>query len=111
MFPYLTGNKRLGVNRLEILFEAPGANPSAHHIVEFLVGQYVEQLPKDRCDCDIHSVVCVSDAAWPGLFYGVLEFEDNTFGISNNQDIGMFKFPKDVGDVTDIFLLCGYELL
>jgi hypothetical protein len=37
MFPYLPGRHDLSINRLEVLFEAPGAQPSAQRDVEFLV--------------------------------------------------------------------------
>jgi hypothetical protein len=111
MFPYLTGNKKIGVQRLEILFEAPGADPSAHHIVEFLVGQRVSQIKEEKCDCDVHSIACIADANWPGLFHGVLEVDFEALSTSGYQDLGVFRFPMDVGDVTDAYLFCGYKRL
>jgi hypothetical protein len=111
MFPYLTGNKKIGVQRLEILFEAPGADPSAHHIVEFLVGQRVSQIKEEKCDCDVYSIACIADANWPGLFHGVLEVNFEALSASGYQDLGVFRFPMDVGDVTDAYLFCGYKRL
>ena len=78
MFPYLTANKKIGVTKLEILFEAPGADPSVHHIIEFLVGQRVGQGKKEKCDSNVHSIPCVADANWPGLFHGVLTVDFET---------------------------------
>lgn len=109
MFPYLTGNKRIGVQHLEILFEASGADPSAHHIVEFHVGQGIGQISKEKCDCGVHSIACVADANWPGLFHGVLEVDFEAFSISGYQDLGMFRFPIDIGDITDVYLFCWYR--
>jgi hypothetical protein len=111
MFPYLTGNKKIGVQRLEILFEAPGADPSAHHIVEFLVGQRVSQIKEEKCDCDVYSIACIADANWPGLFHSVLEVDFEALNTSGYQDLGVFRFPMDVGDVTDVYLFCGYKRL
>lgn len=111
MFPYLNGNKRIGVKRLEILFEAPGADPSAHHIVEFLVGQRIGQIKKEKCDCDVHSIACVADANWPGLFHGVLEVDFEALNRSGYQDLGVFIFPEDVNEITDTYLFCGYKML
>ncbi|NEN88689.1 MAG: insecticidal toxin complex protein [Okeania sp. SIO3H1] len=111
MFPYLTGNKRIGVQRLEIFFEAPGADPSAHHIVEFWVGQRMGQIKEEKCDCDVHSIACVADAKWPNLFHGVLEIDCEALCNSGTQDLGVFIFPGDVGAITDTYLFCGYKIL
>lgn len=40
MFPYLPSNRPISLARLVILFDAPGAEPSAHHTLQFMVGQY-----------------------------------------------------------------------
>jgi hypothetical protein len=111
MFPYLTGNKKIGVKRLEILFEAPGADPSANHIVEFLVGQRIGQIKEEKCDCDVHSIACVADAKWPGLFHGVLEIDFEALSTSSYQDLGVFRFAMDVGEITNTYLFCGYNIL
>ncbi|QEL71780.1 MULTISPECIES: neuraminidase-like domain-containing protein [unclassified Bacillus cereus group] len=111
MFPYLTGNKKIGVTRIEILFEAPGADPSAHHIVEFLVGQRVGQIKEEKCDCNVHSISCVADANWPGLFHGVLEVDFEALSTSDYQELGVFRFPMDVGEITNTYLFCSYERL
>lgn len=108
MFPYLTAHKKIGVQRLEILFEAPGADPSAHHIVEFLAGQRLGQIKEEKCDCDVYSLACVADANWPGLFHGVLEVDLDALSTSGHQDLGVFSFPADVGEITRAFLFCGY---
>jgi Tc toxin complex TcA C-terminal TcB-binding domain len=110
MFPYLPGNKAIAVRQLEILFEAPGADPSAHHIVEFLVGQRAGQIKEEKCDCDVYSIACVADASWPGLFHGVLEVDFAALGISGRQDLGVFRFPINVGEITDTYLFCGYKI-
>jgi hypothetical protein len=110
MFPYLVGNKKIGIKRLEILFEAPGADPSAHHIVEFLVGQRIGQNKGEKCDCNVYSIACVANAQWPGLFHGVLEIDFEAFDTLGYQDLGVFRFPEDVGEITDIFLFCGYKV-
>jgi Tc toxin complex TcA C-terminal TcB-binding domain len=111
MFPYLPGNRRIGVQRLELLFEVPGADPSAHHIVEFMVGQPTGQIKEEDCDCDVHSVACIASADWPGLFHGVLDVDFESLSTSGCHDLGVFKFPKDVGEVNDAYLFCEYRML
>jgi hypothetical protein len=111
MFPYLPGNKRIGVRRLEILFAAHGADPSAHHVVEFLEGQRAGQIEEEDCGCDVRSVACVASADWPGLFHGVLDVDFESLGTSRHHDLGVFRFPKDVGEVKDAYLFCTYRVL
>jgi Tc toxin complex TcA C-terminal TcB-binding domain len=111
MFPYITGNKRIGVKRLEIFFESPEADPSKYHILEFLVGQRIGQIKEEKCDCDIHSIVCIADAKWPGLFHGVLELDFETLNNSGHQDLGVFRFPTDVNEIVNTYLFCSYQTL
>jgi hypothetical protein len=111
MFPYLTGSKKIGVRRLEILFEAPGADPSAHHIVESFAEQHAHHGRDEECECEAHSIACVADAKWPGLFHGVLEFDFGALNRSGLQELGQFRFPMDIGEITDIYLFCGYRML
>jgi Tc toxin complex TcA C-terminal TcB-binding domain len=109
MFPYITGNKKISVKRLEIFFESPEADPNAHHILEFIVGQQIGQIKEEKCDCDIHSVVCIADAKWPGLFHGVLEIDFETLNNSGYQDLGVFRFPTDVNKILNTYLFCSYQ--
>ncbi|MFE6707752.1 neuraminidase-like domain-containing protein [Bacillus thuringiensis] len=109
MFPYLTANKKVGVTRIEILFEAPGADPSVHHIVEFLAGQRVDQIKDEKCQTDVRSIPCVADANWPGLFHGVLTIDSEVLIADGIQELGVFKFPMDVGEITNTYLFCSYK--
>jgi hypothetical protein len=111
MFPYLTGDKKLDVRRLEILFEAPGADPSAHHIVEFLVHEHDGETREEECGCEAHSIACVADAKWPGIFHAVLELDFGALNGSDAQELGIFRFPTDVGKIKEIYLFCGYSVL
>ncbi|MEQ9238017.1 Tc toxin subunit A-related protein [Coleofasciculus sp. E2-BRE-01] len=110
LFPYLTGNKRIGIQRLEIFFEAPGANPSTHHIVEFWAGQRMSRIREEKCNCNVHSIVCVADAKWPALFHGVLEIDLEIFSQSGYQDLGIFRFPENIGAIANTYLFFGYNL-
>jgi hypothetical protein len=111
MFPYLTGNKKIAVRQLQILFEAPGAEPSVHHIVEFLVGQKAYQIKEEKCDCDMYGIACVASADWPELYHGLLDVDFEALSPSEYQDLGVFRFPKDVGEIKNVYLFCGYKRL
>jgi hypothetical protein len=111
MFPYLAANKKIGVCQLQILFEAPGAEPSAHHIVEFPVGQKAYQIKEEKCDCDMYSIACVANADWPDLYHGVLNVDFEALSAMGYQDLGVFRFPKEVGEIENVYLFCGYRRL
>jgi hypothetical protein len=111
MFPYITGNNQIGIQQLEIFFEAPEADPSVHHIIEFLIGMRVGQVMTEKCDPDIRSVVCIADAEWPGLFHGVLEADFGVLSTSNDQNLGVFRFPRGIGKISETYLLCRYKRL
>jgi hypothetical protein len=111
MFPYLTGNKKIGVSRLEILLEAPGADPSAHHIVEFLVKERDCESREEERECEVHSIACIADAKWPGLFHGAFEFDFGALNGSGPLELGVFRFPLEVGEITDIYLFSGYKVV
>ena len=59
----------------------------------------------------MYSIACVANANWPGLFHGVLEVDFEALSPSGYQDLGVFRFPKDVGEINDVYLFCGYRRL
>lgn len=110
MFPFLAGRPHLTVHTINLLFKAPGADPSAHHIVQFLPAG----LPMDEhhWKCDSITIYCIANADWPGHYHGVLQLETPLGPLSHNneQHLGTFRFPKDVGIVSQVYLFCGYEV-
>ena len=109
MFPFLPGGRKIAVNGLEILFEAPCADPSAHHVLEFMVGKRHEEVKEGRCDCEVRTVVCIADERWPGLFHGVLELDPMELEGRRCADLGVFRFPEHIRDTRDIYLFCHYH--
>ena len=109
MFPFLTGDRNIAINQLEILFEAPDAKPSTHHIVTFFARQRIEDLDPDKCKEDVYSIDCVGDAAWPGFYHGVLPLEFGALGSDGYIDLGVLQFPPGVEKVCNTYLLLGYE--
>jgi len=111
MFPFLPGHRELRINRLELLFEAPEAEPSHHLLVEFLVGKRIGHRKEDREDDDkVYAIDCIASADWPGLYHGVLDIELGPLHHNADHDLGAFRFPCDSGVVSNAFLFCGYEV-
>lgn len=106
MFPFIPGHRELRVNRLEIFFQAPEAEPGAHHRVAFLVNA---GLPGDRDEETVHDVDCIASAEWPGLYHGMLDLPLGPLGQRGNHDLGTLAFPRSAGLISHVFLVCQYE--
>jgi len=111
MFPFIPGHRELWVNRLDIFFEAPEAEPGQHKVVKFLVGHRDGQRHEDRDDREVHEITCVASEEWPDFYHGVLDIRLGPLAQRADHDLGMFKFPPDMGMVSRAFLLCGYDVI
>jgi hypothetical protein len=96
------------IRRLHLLFEAPGAEPSAHRTVEYLPGHHAGH--RGDCGCEPHQLECVAASEWPGLYHGVLEIRLGPLGRNEGQDLGMFRFGSECTKITRAFLLCAYDI-
>jgi hypothetical protein len=111
MFPFLPGCRELSITRLVILFEAPGAVPSAHHMVQFLTSRGTVPSGEERWQCEEQSIDCIASAKWPCLYHGVLDVRVGPLTASGPLELGTLRFPTEVGEVARVFLFCGYEAL
>jgi hypothetical protein len=112
MFPFLQGRKPIAVRRLELLFEAPGADPAAHHPVLYLGPEHAEHGGNARCGCHAWTVECAASAEWPGLFHGVVPdaaFVDATRVPAQPHIAGTVHFPSQL-PISNAYLFCGYAI-
>ena len=110
MFPFIPGHRELWVNRLDIFFEAPEAEPGRHKVVKFVVGDRARQREKDRDDREVYEITCVASEEWPDLYHGVLDLRMGPLAQRADHNLGTFRFPPDVGEISRAFLLCGYDV-
>lgn len=108
MFPYLFGNKKLYIQQIAIFFEAPGAEPSAHRIVELWVDEEGKPVKDETRKCDVHSIHCVATEHLPGLFHGVLDIELGPIPEDGSFDLGALRFTSDVKEVFETFVIFKY---
>jgi hypothetical protein len=102
MFPFLPGNQDVQVTRIELLFEAPGAEPSAHRPVEWLEAGHGRR--------EVRQIQCVASADWPGLYHAVVdELDLKPLASGTHREVAAFRFPTPLGDVARVSLLCHYE--
>lgn len=110
MFPFIRCHRDLSIVRIELLFEAAGAIPSAHHVVKFLVNDGQVYLKKHWDECDVINIDCVASADWPCLYHGVLNIPLGPLCGSEPLELGRFMFPCDIGVMPHVYLICGYEV-
>jgi hypothetical protein len=108
MFPFLPGRHDLSLNRLELLFEAPGAEPSAQRYVEFLVGPRHLHDNKD-CGYAVYTIPCIASVEWPCLFHGVLDISLGPLCDDRYYELGTFRFEQDMHQIASVYLFCRYE--
>jgi hypothetical protein len=109
MFPFLPGRRVVSVHRLDLLFEAPGAKPSASRVVEFLVGHH-RHSHQVECDCERLFITCVASSEWPDLYHGVLEFEPRPLPDDSSREFGTLRFTSPADRIERVFLMCGYQV-
>lgn len=107
MFPFLPGDREVGVQRLELWIAAKGASPSTHREVEFTSAH------ERGCACseeDEREFQCVGGEAWPGFYHGAVDVNVATLRGSELRHLGTFEFEERVEDVTRAFLVVHYEV-
>ena len=109
MFPFLTSNRRPIITRIELLFEAPDADPSRHYDVVFFSGERIGTIEPATCRDNVFTITCVSDEAWPGFFHGYLEISPVTLAGSEGTSLGVLAFDPGMSNLCNIWLLLGYE--
>ena len=111
MFPFLSGRRRgVQVHRLELLFEARGAQPGASRVVEFLAGEHRHHARDGNCDCERHVITCIASSEWPDLYHGVLDIAPRSVREDPHGDFGALRFLADTNDVERLFVLVGYRV-
>ncbi|WP_437827895.1 neuraminidase-like domain-containing protein [Sorangium sp. So ce1153] len=109
MFPFLSGRHNVRVRGFQLLFEGPGAKPSASHVVEFLVGRHGHSHGAG-CDCERRFVTCVASSEWPELYHGSLQIESWSLNGDRAQELGVLQFPSAAGAIGRVFLLIDYQV-
>ena len=110
MFPFIPGRSIVRIERLDLFFQAPGAEPSTHHKVELQIPYLDRYGEGDEAEVKRHNITCVASAEWPGLYHGVLDLQRHPIAVHGERHpVGTFRFPDHTGQVSQAFLFCGYE--
>lgn len=119
MFPYVPETPELLMDRMVLLFEAPGCGEKeAHHCCDLEECRCLEHKPRDsyevglrvgvecdreRRDHDRVEARCVVDRS--ALYQGCFELEG---GVALGEAVPRFEFPRECGEVRRVYLFCHY---
>ena len=109
MFPFVPGRRTRWLDRLQVLFLAPCAQPGANFVLRFMPGPH--QHRDGPCDCGDIDVRCVASSEWPGLFLGVVDLGDRRLGpigAERPSEVGRLEFPAEVSEICDVNIVVGY---
>jgi hypothetical protein len=67
-------------------------------------------MEKDWEQGKVEDIVCVASEEWPGLYHGVLNIPLGPLSWERASNLGTFRFPRDTGPVSHVYLFCGYEV-
>jgi hypothetical protein len=77
------------------------------HVVEFTPHTHHHAHPGE-CECDNIDVRCVASDAWPGLYYGVVDYTVGPLHDEHRREVTL-EFPPTVSEVFRLYILCYYE--
>jgi hypothetical protein len=107
MFLFLPGHRDVSITRLEVLFDAPDAEPGRHQKVEFIAGH--RHGCTRRGHNEVREIACVASAEWPGYYRGVLDVHIGPLSEHEHDIAGALRFHTSRGPVHDIYIVCNYE--
>ena len=107
MFLFLPGHRDVSLTRLEVLFEAPDAEPGAHREVELVIGHRHGCKHAEREH--VREFQCVASGEWPGRYRGVIDLHVGPLSWRELELVGSLRFHPSHGTIRDLYLVCSYE--
>ncbi|HEX7835950.1 MAG TPA: hypothetical protein VF469_00735 [Kofleriaceae bacterium] len=107
MFRFLPGHRDVSITRLEVLFEAPDADPWRHHKVELCAGH--RRGCKHESRDNMREFECVASAEWPGFYHGVLDLSVGPLSWRERDLVGALRFHPSHGTIRQLYIVCFYE--
>ena len=109
MFPFMTGNHEIRITRLDLFVDTGGAKVRENIVVNYYAQNH--DFANEGCVCDtMKPINCIATPDWPNLFHGVLDCNFGPIGGNGDHEFGRLRFPRDLMNIQDIYLLCRYEV-
>ncbi len=110
-FPFVPGHRHLRVNRFELFFHVADVDRPQSEVVRFRTAPSCPHGPDEECNCGGYDIECVASAEWPGVYHGVLDVGLEQVLHEPERELGVFRFPRQRGTITSLFVVCRYEPL
>ena len=107
MFMFLPGHRDVSIVRLEVLFEAPDAEPGEHREVELVVGH--RRGCKHAAHEHMREFQCVASAEWPGRYRGVIDLHVGPLSWREQELVGTLRFHPSHGTIHNLYVVCSYQ--
>lgn len=107
MFMFLPGHRDVSIVRLEVLFEAPDAEPGEHREVELVVGH--RRGCKHAAHEHMREFQCVASAEWPGRYRGVIDLHVGPLSWREQELVGTLRFHSSHGTIHNLYVVCSYQ--
>jgi Tc toxin complex TcA C-terminal TcB-binding domain len=128
LFPYVPMRRVSSVTSVQLLIEAPCAEPGSSHVVRFFPhGHHHDERHwrhgsgrHEECSCDRIDVVCVAGQDYEGLFRGEIDLSEvgplgpipdgTRHASSSGEDtsFGCVELPDDLGEICDAYVVLTY---
>jgi Tc toxin complex TcA C-terminal TcB-binding domain len=102
MFPFLTGNRNPFISRIEIFIEVAGTEVGEH-----LTLKYYRNTKEEKSKYG-EEIACIVEEQCSGLYHGHLDIKLGPIIGQGLYDFGKLFFPKDAGDMAEIYFLCQF---
>jgi hypothetical protein len=91
------------IDRLLLVFNAPGATPGDHHLIRFR--------PDEAGHDNVAEFRCIADGAWPGFFLGAIDLRDRRLGpLRDDRPAGCtFEIPAQTGEICSAYVIAHYD--
>jgi Tc toxin complex TcA C-terminal TcB-binding domain len=101
MFPFVPGRRVRWIDRLVLVFAAPGTEPGRHHLVRFW---------RDGDDAGhVTDVECVATGALAGYFVGVIDLSHPLGPLGEDHARCTFAFSDAAGEICDAYIVAHYR--
>jgi hypothetical protein len=117
LFPFVPGHRELRIGKMALLFntcERPSHNCDCAG--ECACGEEKSRaswrvgFKHHRGECEAIRIRCAASEDWPELYHGVVDTQLGPLGRNGDRQEASLRFPAEVGETSEMYLLCRYEV-
>jgi hypothetical protein len=116
LFPFLPGHREVRIEKMALLFdtcEKPGCDCCAGECAcgaDKTRACWRVGYKNHRDEGEETKICCAAGGDWSDLYHGVFDAKMGPLGRNGDRPEARFRFPAEVGEICQMFLLCRYEV-